>query len=165
MARRAFPPASVDQVVGLVRVLHSLGGRADAYKVDEEVEVDLGDLSLAIEAAKALGLIAVEGGDLELTDLGERLAESDIGEVEAEVGRRLAEMEPFAELISAVRSRGSMELGEAENLLCRFGYCDEVSARRVLNWGVLLGVIEVTGDDKVLLGKSAGGRDSVINTD
>ncbi|MFB6489736.1 MAG: AAA-associated domain-containing protein [Thermoproteus sp. AZ2] len=148
--RPQFPPASLDQVAGLVRVLYAMGGRVDAYKVDEEVEIDLGDLSLAIEAAKALGLVEAEQGDLQLTELGRSWAVGDLDDVKGELGQRLAEMSPFAELLKALRERGEVELKEVEELLCSSGYCDEAAIRRLINWGVRLRLFEVTPDDRVL---------------
>lgn len=148
-----FPPASIDQVAGLIRVLYSMGGRVDAYKVDEEVEIDLGDLSLAIEAAKALGLIKAEQGDLQLTELGRLWALGDLDDVREELGRRLAEMSPFADVLRALGEKGEVELREVEELLCSQGYCDEVAVRRLINWGVRLHLFEVTPDDKVLPAK------------
>jgi len=61
---RLVPPVTVDQVLGLVKYVASLGGRVDSSKLDELLDVDMDLLPHAVEAAVVLGLLRREGGDL-----------------------------------------------------------------------------------------------------
>lgn len=149
---RQFPPASIDQVLGLLRVLYSLGGKTDIYKIDEEVEIDFDELSLAVNAAEALGLVAVRAGDVELTELGRRAAVSDLDDVKEEIALKLSSLRPFADILNKVDG-DSAPLSDVLSLLCDLGYCGEVAARRIIAWAVRFGLIEVTPEDVVLPGR------------
>ncbi|MEM1611606.1 MAG: hypothetical protein QXQ57_08195, partial [Sulfolobales archaeon] len=61
---------TIDQVIGLVEILYSLGGVADTSKISEIVDVDAGLLPNVIDVAEALGLVKLSRGDLEITSLG-----------------------------------------------------------------------------------------------
>ncbi|CCC81306.1 AAA-associated domain-containing protein [Thermoproteus tenax] len=146
MGNRQFPPASVDQVLGLLKVLKSLGGRTDIYRIDEEVEIDFDELSNAVNAAKILGLVVTEGGDVELTELGDRVLREGLEGVRDLLARRVAELSPFAEILSRLRAQGTLKLEEVVKLLCALGYCDDILVRRMLGWGVQLGVLYISSD-------------------
>lgn len=152
---RSFHPASIDQVLGLLKVVNAFGGKIDIYKIDEEVEIDFDELSSAVNAAESLGLVKVVSGDVELTDLGRRLVASGIDEVKRELAERLAALRPFSDILDKLRERSSLTLDEVIEMLCSLGYCGEVPARRVITWAVRLGLIVVTPDDVVLPGESA----------
>jgi hypothetical protein len=151
---RSFQPAAVDQVLGLLRVVHSLGGKTDIYRIDEEVEIDFDEISLAVGAAESLGLVAVKAGDVELTELGRR-AVLDLDSVKAEIARRLASLTPFADILASLRRKTPLPLGEVTEMLCWLGYCGDVPTRRVIAWAVLFGLIEITSDDLVFPGALA----------
>ncbi|MFN3804429.1 MAG: AAA-associated domain-containing protein [Pyrobaculum sp.] len=60
----------VDQILGLLKVIHALGGRVDVMHINEAIDVDLRELSHVIDVAEALGFVRHSGGDVELTEGG-----------------------------------------------------------------------------------------------
>ncbi len=155
---RLFHPASIDQVLGLLKVINALGGKTDIYKIDEEVEIDFDELSTAVSAAESLGLVKVVSGDVELTELGRKVVTSDIDEVKRELAERLATLRPFSDILDKLRTESSLSLDEVMELLCNLGYCGEVPSRRIITWAVRFGLIEVTPDDVVMPGEFARKR-------
>ncbi len=150
-----FHSAAIDQVFGLLKVINSLGGKTDIYKIDEEVEIDFDELSTAINAAESLGLVVVSSGDVELTELGRKAIAGGLEEAKEEIARRLAALRPFSDVLKRLRERGSMRLDELTSLLCDLGYCGEIPTRRIITWAVRFGLIEITPDDIVLPGELA----------
>ena len=108
---------SVDHVLGLVEVLNSLGGRADASHINEVTDVDADVLSHAIDLAEWLGLVKSVRGDLTLTDLGRDVAQSLHRGVLLKLKDRLIDIEPFKTIDSILRSRGRIEEEELTDLL------------------------------------------------
>ena len=137
-----FPPVGVDQVLGLVRVIHNLGGRADAMHINDAVDADLGDLAHVVDAAELLGLVKVFGGDLELTAAGRDAVEKPLKEFQKYLKRRLSETEPFASLARLVSERGRVRVEEVLEFLSGFGYSEE-GARRILDWAVFAQIVEI----------------------
>jgi hypothetical protein len=137
-----FPPVGVDQVLGLLKVIHNLGGRTDAMYINDAVDADLGDLAHVVDAAEFLGLLKASGGDLELTAAGRDAVERPLREFQKYLKRRLSEVEPFASLARFVSERGRVEVGEVLEFLSSFGYGEE-GARRVLDWAVFAQIVEI----------------------
>src|SRR5262245_48129215 len=95
-----LPHAPIRTVLGLLEHLREApGGREDLYKLGSPLGYELDDLLPVTEAAKALGLVKVAAGDIELTEEGRRMAEAE----EPERKRCLAERMRALPLIGAIR--------------------------------------------------------------
>jgi NitT/TauT family transport system ATP-binding protein len=77
--RRLLPtalmmPANVrgGQVISLVEITGSIGGKVDAPKLADELGADIAVLLPILDAAEMLGLVRTEKGDVHLTELGLR---------------------------------------------------------------------------------------------
>ncbi|MEM1637390.1 MAG: AAA-associated domain-containing protein [Pyrobaculum sp.] len=144
-----FPPVGVDQVLGLLKVVHNMGGRVDAMFVNDAVDVDLGDLSHVIDAAEMLGLLKAGGGDVELTEEGRAAVEMPLREFQKYLKKKLASVEPFSSLVKLVTSKERVELEELVSYLQGLGY-DERGARRILNWAVFAQLVEIDDGEWVI---------------
>lgn len=95
-----LPHAPIGMVLGLLEHLRlAPGGREDLYKLGGPLGYELDDLLPATEAAKRLGLVKVDSGDIELTADGGALAEAE----EPERKRRLARHVETLPLVAEVR--------------------------------------------------------------
>ncbi len=140
----------VDQVLGLLKVIHNLGGKADAMHINDAVDADLGDLAHVVDAAEFLGLLKASSGDLELTAAGRDAVEKPLKEFQKYLKRRLSEVEPFASLARLVSERGRVEVREVLEFLSGFGYGEE-GARRVLDWAVFAQIVEIEEGERVVV--------------
>jgi NitT/TauT family transport system ATP-binding protein len=94
-----IPEASVGSITGLVELVNDLEGKADIYKLGEELLMDVEDLLPIVEACELLGFAEVKEGDLILTEAGKKFAEADVLE-RKEIFKTLAiEKVPFLKQI------------------------------------------------------------------
>jgi NitT/TauT family transport system ATP-binding protein len=97
-----IPEASVGSITGLVELVNDLEGKADIYKLGEELLMDVEDLLPIVEACELLGFAEVKEGDLILTEAGKKFAEADVLE-RKEIFKTLAiEKVPFLKQIVKV---------------------------------------------------------------
>lgn len=137
---QGFPTVQVDQVLGLIKVLRYMGDRADAMHINEAIDVDAGELSHVIDAAEALGLIKFSGGDLELTELGRRLAEAGPVEARSILREALAKVEPFSTIIKRLGGRGEVDPVELREAFEAMGY--ETNEAKVLaHWVIFTSLL------------------------
>jgi NitT/TauT family transport system ATP-binding protein len=95
-----LPHAPITSVLGLLEHLRlAPGGREDLYKLGLPLGYELDDLLPVTEAAKRLGLVMVDSGDIELTKDGGALAEAE----EPERKKRLARHVEALPLVSEIR--------------------------------------------------------------
>jgi NitT/TauT family transport system ATP-binding protein len=95
-----LPHAPITMVLGLLEHLRlAPGGREDLYKLGGPLGYELDELLPVTEAAKRLGLVTVDSGDIQLTTEGTALAEAE------EPGRkkRLARHVEALPLVSEIR--------------------------------------------------------------
>ena len=103
-----LPHAPIGMVLGLLEHLRGRpGGREDLYKLGGPLGYELDDLLPVTEAAKRLGLVTVQAGDIELTEEGRKLAEAEEPERKKRLGGRLKDLPLLAEIRRTVeRSDG-----------------------------------------------------------
>jgi NitT/TauT family transport system ATP-binding protein len=94
-------------VLGLLEHLRlAPGGREDIYKLGGPLGYELDDLLPVTEAAKRLGLVKVDSGDIELTTEGGSLAEAEEPERKKRLARSVEALPLVAEIRRALEERG-----------------------------------------------------------
>ena len=73
-----LPHARPGGIAGLLELVIDLGGKADIYRLADELAFEIDDLFPIVDAARLLGFIKVEEGDASITDSGTTFAESEI---------------------------------------------------------------------------------------
>jgi NitT/TauT family transport system ATP-binding protein len=76
----SLPEIGISQILGLVELLISKGGREDIYKLAAELSMELGETLTVIKAAELLGLVHTPGGDVEVEGAGTRMIDASIQE-------------------------------------------------------------------------------------
>jgi hypothetical protein len=79
-AANVLPDIGISQILGLVELLQSKGGREDIYKLASELSMELGETLSIIRAAEMLKLVSTPGGDVQIESFGEKVIESSITE-------------------------------------------------------------------------------------
>ncbi|MDI3327447.1 MAG: nitrate/sulfonate/bicarbonate ABC transporter ATP-binding protein [Alicyclobacillaceae bacterium] len=72
------PEVRSGALTGLLELLDDLETRIDLYKLADNLMLDVEDFLPIVEGAELLGLVKVEHGDIELTDVGRRFAEASV---------------------------------------------------------------------------------------
>lgn len=75
---RPLPDARLNALAGLLETLSEDGGRADLYRITDDLKLELDDLLPVVEAGELLGFITVVEGDLLLPPLGQAYADASI---------------------------------------------------------------------------------------
>lgn len=73
-----LPRARLNALAGLLEKVSGDGGRADLYRLSDDLVLELDDLLPIVEAGELLSFVAVQEGDLLLTPLGQAYAEASI---------------------------------------------------------------------------------------
>ncbi|MDI3256165.1 MAG: nitrate/sulfonate/bicarbonate ABC transporter ATP-binding protein [Kyrpidia sp.] len=72
------PEVRSGALTGLLELLDDLEIRVDLYKLADNLMLDVEDFLPIVEGAELLGLVKVEHGDIELTDIGRQFADASV---------------------------------------------------------------------------------------
>ncbi|MFP3143449.1 MAG: AAA-associated domain-containing protein [Caldisphaera sp.] len=135
-----FPLVYVDQVIGLVKYINSIGGRVDSSRLDEMLDVDLDILPHVIKAAEMLGLIKQENGDLVLTEIGRKMEDIENKDLRIILKKINKNIEPFKDIIAEVK-RNKITLEQLNKILEKNGYTNmDVAVPIITQWLALIGI-------------------------
>ncbi len=110
----ALPRAHVGQMIGLLEVLEDFGSKVDAAKVADDMMLELDDLLPALDAAKLLGFLKLDSGDLILTDEGESfLAKGSSGHKKL-LNQALSRLGTFKMIVDYLRKQRNKEAAKHE---------------------------------------------------
>jgi NitT/TauT family transport system ATP-binding protein len=73
-----LPHARAAGMAGLLEILADLGGREELHQIAQDLKLDADDLLPIVDASALLGFLRVEHGDVEITELGRKVAAGDI---------------------------------------------------------------------------------------
>ena len=110
-SRRPLPTALMmpgnvtgGQVISLVEITGSIGGKVDAPKLADELGANIAVLLPILDAAEMLGLVRTEKGDVHLTELGSKFQKASKTKLRL-IRERIAAIEPFRTAID-IAARG-----------------------------------------------------------
>lgn len=92
------------QVISLVEIAGSIGGKLDAPKLADELGADIAVLLPILDASEMLGLVRTEKSDIHLTELGLRFQKTTKNKLRL-LKERVASIEPFRTALE-LASRG-----------------------------------------------------------
>ena len=93
-----LPQVGISEILGLVELLKSKGGREDIYKLAAELKMEFGDTLTVIRGAELLGLVNTPGGDVVVEPLGDQISASTINARKTLIQERLKKLPLFQEL-------------------------------------------------------------------
>jgi NitT/TauT family transport system ATP-binding protein len=140
------------QVISLVEVAGSIGGKMDAPKLADELGADIAVLLGILDAAEMLGLVKVEKGDVYVTELGVKFQKTTKEKVKL-LKERLAAIEPFRtalELASRGKAVTAQEVADALGEMgMRWHYQPEMNESLVntllIHWCIYAGLLKYNG--------------------
>jgi hypothetical protein len=152
-----LPTAGVNRVFGLLDLLRAYNGKTDVAKLTIDMRIDLDELLPIIDTAEYMGLVAVQQGDISLTDLGKKALAGKIQERKKLVRDKLIGLEPFADVTRMIHEKKQLNRFElARYLSSKFGYTTELPTvvNVVISWGVFTGLFRYDGQSESLMPRS-----------
>jgi NitT/TauT family transport system ATP-binding protein len=93
-----LPQIGISEILGLVELLKSKGGREDIYKLAGELQMEFGDMLTVIRGAELLGLVNTPGGDVTIEPLGEKASRSRINARKTIIKEQLERLPVFKKI-------------------------------------------------------------------
>jgi len=147
-------PANVrgGQVISLVEVTGSIGGRVDIPKLADELGADVAVLLPILDAAEMLGLVRVEKGDVHLTELGLKFQRTSKEKLKI-LKDRIAAIEPFRTALElASRGKPITAAQVAESLYeigLKWHYQPDINESLIqallIHWAIYAGLLKYDG--------------------
>ncbi|MBC7093035.1 AAA-associated domain-containing protein [Candidatus Bipolaricaulota bacterium] len=158
---RALPDVTVGAIAGLLEQLaQAPGGRADLYRLSEDLKLGSDQLLRATEAVELLGFATVAQGDITLTPLGETFAEAGILVRKEMFASRIRRLPIFRWLLDllGVAEDGRLRREVVERAL-ELEFPQDVADRQIetiVNWGRYAEVLAYDDAAEVLYLEPAG---------
>jgi NitT/TauT family transport system ATP-binding protein len=76
---QSLPPVRIGSIAGLLELLEDRQEK-DLYRLGQELQLEVDDILPIVEAAKLMGLVTIQEGDLNLTSVGRQFIEGNIDE-------------------------------------------------------------------------------------
>lgn len=140
------------QVISLVEIAGSIGGKVDAPKLADELGADIAVLLPILDAAEMLGLVRTEKGDVLLTELGLKFQKTSKMKLKM-LKDRIATIEPFRtalELTSKGRAVTAQQVADALGEMgLRWHYNPELNESMIrtllIHWAIYAGLLSYDG--------------------
>ncbi|MEM0439916.1 MAG: AAA-associated domain-containing protein [Sulfolobales archaeon] len=143
---------TIDQVVGLVEALYSLGGLADTSKISEVIDADAGLLPNVIDVAESMGLVRLEKGDLVITDTGKEVAKADSRSIKKILRNLVIGIEPISSIVKMLNEKGSIQIEELRSILEEFyGTKASEAIECLIHWGTYLNIFRWRPDEREIV--------------
>lgn len=135
----ALPHAGISEILGLIEILKSKGGKEDIYKLAAELQMELGETLTVIRGAEMIGLVHTPGGDVVLETLGSKIAKSKIAERKDLIGDQLKKIPVFTKIREFLSQKDDHQARRDEVLekLAQLipNENAELSFQTIVNWG------------------------------
>lgn len=147
-------PANVrgGQVISLVEVTGSIGGRVDAPKLADELGADIAVLLPILDAAEMLGLVRSEKGDVHLTELGHKFQKTSKLKLKM-LKDKIAAIEPFRTALELSAKGKPITAAHVAESLSELGlkwhYQPDINEALIqallIHWGIYAGLLRYDG--------------------
>jgi NitT/TauT family transport system ATP-binding protein len=140
------------QVISLVDIAGSIGGKVDAPKLADEFGADLAVLLPVLDAAEMLGLVRSEKGDVHLTELGLKFQKTTKNKLRT-LRDRIATIEPFRTALEVASKGKPITAAQVADSLAEMGLrwhykpeINEVLIKTLLiHWAIYAGLLSYDG--------------------
>jgi NitT/TauT family transport system ATP-binding protein len=158
-----LPPASVEGLAGLVRVLWSRGGCLGLSELAAILMFSVDDVLPLTTAGELLGFVEVIDGDLKLTESGAQWVTAPTGEAKDLFAVAAYDLAPLVRAITrALASTGDGTLDERFFVdLLRRGFAEDAACAQIataISWGRYAELFEFEANSRQLRLEGAGRR-------
>jgi len=149
-----LPTAGVNRVFGLLDILRAYNGKTDVANLTVDLRIALDELLPIIDTAEYMGLLAVQQGDISLTDVGKKALNGKIPERKKLAHDTLVGLEPFADVIRMIQEKKQLSRFElARFVSSKYGYTTDLPTiiNVIISWGVFASLFRYDGQSESLL--------------
>ena len=140
------------QVISLVEITGSIGGKVDAPRLADEMGADIAVLLPILDAAEMLGLVRSEKGDVHLTELGLKFQKTTKNKLRI-MKDRLAMIEPFRTALELASNGKPVKASQVAESLREMGlkwhYQPEINEALIrtllIHWAIYAGLLRYDG--------------------
>jgi NitT/TauT family transport system ATP-binding protein len=140
------------QVISLVEITGSIGGKVDAPKLADELGADIAVLLPILDAAEMLGLVRTEKGDVHLTELGHKFQKTSKQKLRI-IKDRIATIEPFRTALELASKGKPITASQVAESLAEMGlkwhYQPEINESLIrallIHWAIYAGLLKYDG--------------------
>jgi len=140
------------QVISLVEITGSIGGKVDAPKLADELGADIAVLLPILDAAEMLGLVRTEKGDVHLTELGLKFQKTSKNKLRI-LRDRIAAIEPFRTALELASRGKPVTAAQVADSLREIGlkwhYQPEMNEALIrtllIHWAIYAGILKYDG--------------------
>lgn len=140
------------QVISLVEITGSIGGKDDIPKLADEMGADLAVLLPILDAAEMLGLVRVDKGDVLLTEFGHKFQKTTKNKLMM-LKERIATIEPFRTAMELAPKGKTVTAAQVAETLGEMGlkwhYQPEINESLVrtllIHWSIYAGLMKYDG--------------------
>ena len=140
------------QVISLVEITGSIGGKVDAPRLADEMGADIAVLLPVLDAAEMLGLVRSEKGDVHVTELGLKFQKTTKNKIRM-LKDRLATIEPFRTALELAAHGKSVTARQVADSLTEMGlkwhYQPEINESLIrtllIHWAIYAGLLKYDG--------------------
>lgn len=148
-------PVSYSRLLGLLRLLRDLGGKADVARISEETDMHADEILPLLAFSEMIGLISVDEGDAKLTESGANFLRQGHMERAKYVRERLMEIKVFNEIMRKLKEEGSLGKEDVMEIIASAGgfcYCSDLEEafNCLIHWGIYSGLIEYDREEKLI---------------
>lgn len=145
-----IPDATVGELLGLVEIVYSYGGKLKISFIADELRMEMDDLGDVVDMGELLGVIKVKQGVITLTIFGEALSLGTIDNKKKIIRDQMKKVEPFKSIIAYMKKKKNnvSEKELLEGLGKKFVVEDQARFRKLLiGWGNYTETFEYDSDD------------------
>lgn len=147
-------PANVrgGQVISLVEVAGTIGGKVDVPMLADELGADIAVLLPILDAAEMLGLVRTEKGDVHLTEMGHKFQKTSKEKLKM-LKDRIATIEPFRTALEMASRGKPITASQVAESLSEMGlkwhYQPEINESLIrtllIHWAIYAGLLKYDG--------------------
>lgn len=146
-----MPDATVGELLGLVEIVYSYGGKVKISFLADELRMEMDDLGDVIDMGELLEALEVKDGQVRLTLFGEALTLGTIDNKKKILRDKIRKVEPFQTVFSILEKEGKKmsEQDLLDALGKKFVIEDMKPFRKLLiGWGNYTESFEYDGDEQ-----------------
>ncbi|MDK2927121.1 MAG: NitT/TauT family transport system ATP-binding protein [Bacillota bacterium] len=134
------PPVRAGAMTGLIEMLEDMDGKADLYRLADDLILDVEDFLPIVQGVELLGFARVEAGDIELTPKGTAFAEASVLERKDIFRQQVLERVPaLKRIIHVIKTKSNRRLPREfllEILERQFGVSEaQRQLETLVDWG------------------------------
>jgi NitT/TauT family transport system ATP-binding protein len=148
-----FPKASPSELQGLLVLLNEHKGSEDVARLADDLDLEIDEILPSLDYAEALGLVKVEGGRANLTDVGRRMLSASIRERKTILREQLRRTTLFKTILRALESApgGRLTEDDVQRLLAFTTAPGDSYVLNIINWGRYAELFRYDSDEHALI--------------